>query len=233
MSNKKIISAAITGAVHTPTMSPYLPITPKEIAEEAVRAWEAGAAVVHIHVRNPENGMPSPSIELFRETLTQIKDRCDVIIGTTTGGDYIQSDEERVRPVKEFKPELASLDVGTMNYGVFPLAEKYTQWKYDWEKKFLEGTEGGIFACTFKTLKHFANSMKEADTVPEIEIFDSSFIQTAAYLIRTGFITHRPLASIYHGRSRGFTHLYGDARLSGQHGQTVVGRFPLVIDRGG
>jgi len=193
MQTKRIITAAITGSVHTPTMSPYLPVTPQEIADEAVRSCEAGAAAVHIHVRDPQTGAPASNLELFKETVSRIKDRCDVIIGITGGGNYLQSDEERIRPVRELKPELASLDVGTMNYGVFPLADKYENWKYDWEKKYLAGTESGIFANTFKSLKHFAKAMQDTDTVPEIELFDNSWIQNAAYLIRAGYIIHKPL----------------------------------------
>jgi len=193
MNDKRIITAAITGSVHTPTMSPYLPITPKEIADEAVRACEAGAASVHIHVRNAETGEPSSSLELFREVVTGIRDRCDVIIGLTSGGNYLQSDEERIRVVKELEPEIASLDVGTMNYGVFPMADRYENWKYEWEKKYLAGTEDGVFVNTFKSLRHFATTMAKVNTVPEIELFDSNWIQNAAFLVKKGHITHRPL----------------------------------------
>jgi len=193
MNEKRIITAAITGSVHTPTMSPYLPVSPKEIADEAVRACEAGAASVHIHVRDPETGEPSSSLELFRETVANIKDRCDVIICVTSGGNYLQSDEERIRAIKELQPELASLDVGTMNYGVFPMADRYENWKYEWEKRYLAGTEDGVFVNTFKSLKHFAKTMAEVKTVPEIELFDSSWIQNAVFLVKKGYIIHRPL----------------------------------------
>jgi uncharacterized protein (DUF849 family) len=193
MSNKRIITAAITGSVHTPTMSPYLPITPKDIAEEAVRACEAGAACVHIHVRDPETGAPSSNLELFRETAARIKKGCDVIVGITGGGNYLQTDEERIRPVKHLKPELASLDVGTMNYGVFPFAEKYEKWKFDWETKYLAGTEDNVFVNTFKSLKFFAQAMAEVETIPEIELFDSNWIQNAAFLMHKGYLHHRPL----------------------------------------
>jgi uncharacterized protein (DUF849 family) len=193
MNPKRIISAAITGSVHTPTMSPYLPITPKEIADEAVRACNAGAASVHIHVRDPKTGAPSSSLELFRETVSEIKNRCDVIIGITSGGNYLQTDEERIRVVKELKPELASLDVGSMNYGVFPMAEKFQDWKFDWEKPYLAGSKKMVFINTFQTLELFAKTMAEVGTIPEIEIFDSSWIQNAAYLLRKGFIQNKPL----------------------------------------
>jgi len=193
MNPKRIISAAITGSVHTPTMSPYLPINPGEIAEEAVRACSAGAASVHIHVRDPKTGAPSSSLDLFRETVSEIKRRCDIMICITSGGNYLQTDEERIGVVKELKPELASLDVGSMNYGVFPMAEKYQAWKFDWEKPYLAGTKKGVFVNTFQTLEHFAKTMAEVGTIPEIEIFDSSWIQNAAYLVRKGFILNKPL----------------------------------------
>jgi uncharacterized protein (DUF849 family) len=190
---KRIISCAITGSVHTPTMSPYLPLAPRQIAEEAERACSAGAATVHIHVRDPETGVPSSSLDLFRETVTEIKQRCDVIIGITSGGNYRQSDEERIRAVRELKPELASLDVGSMNYGVFPLAEKYRNWKFDWEHPYLAGTKNGVFINSFQSLEHFAKTMGKVGTIPEIEIFDSSWVQNAAYLARNGFLTRKPL----------------------------------------
>jgi uncharacterized protein (DUF849 family) len=193
MEDKRIITAALTGSVHTPTMSPHLPITPKQIADEAVRSCEAGAAAVHIHVRDPETGAPASSLDLFRETVSMVKERCDVIIGITSGGNYLQTDEERIRPVKELQPELASLDVGTMNYGVFPLAEKYNHWKYDWEEKYLAGTENGVFVNTFQSLKFFARTMTEVQTVPEVELFDSNWIQNAAFLVKKGYIVHKPL----------------------------------------
>jgi len=193
MSDNRIITAAITGSVHTPTMSPYLPITPKEIADEAVRSCAAGAASVHIHVRDPQTGAPSSDVELFRETVSRIKDRCDVIIGITGGGNYLMSDEERISAVRELQPELGSLDVGVLNYGVFPMAEKYEKWKYEWEKKYLAETENSAFINTFKSLKYFSTTMNEVNTVPEIELFDSSWIQNTAFLVRKGYITHKPL----------------------------------------
>src|SRR5512135_1775685 len=119
--SKVIITAAITGSIHTPTMSPYLPITPDQIAENAVQAREAGAAVVHIHVRNPETGQPTPDLELFRKVLGKIKSKSDLVICTTTGGGFGQTPEQRVAVVPTFKPELASFNMGTMNFGLFPV----------------------------------------------------------------------------------------------------------------
>ena len=141
MSRKVIISAAITGSIHTPTMSPYLPITPEEIAGQAVEAARAGAAAVHIHARNPENGMPSPDLDLFREIVGKIRSESDVIICITTGGGTGMTVDQRAAPVPEFKPELASFNMGSINFALFPVIKRYKEWKYDWEKPFLEGSK--------------------------------------------------------------------------------------------
>ena len=121
---KVIITAAITGSVHFPTLSPYLPITPQQIADEAVRAYEAGAAIAHIHVRNPETGQPSSDLELFREVITKVKSKCNIVLCLTTGGGAGMTTEERVSVVSTFKPELASLNFGSLNFSIFPLGEK-------------------------------------------------------------------------------------------------------------
>ncbi len=186
--SKAIITAAITGSIHTPSMTPYLPITPKQIADEAVRAYEAGAAVAHIHVRDPETGMPSPSLELFREVLTEVKSRCNMIICTTTGGGLGMTAEQRVAVVREFKPELASFNFGSMNFGLFPILQKIKEWKYAWEPQYLGMTEDLIFPNTFKTLREFCQYFKEAQTKPEIEIYDVGMINNLAFMIQAGHI---------------------------------------------
>jgi len=185
---KVVLSCAVTGSVHTPTMSPYLPITPQQIADEAVRAAEAGAAAVHIHVRDPKTGEPSSNPELFLEVLSKIKARSDVIICPTAGGNYRQSDEERIQVVTKYKPELASLDIASMNYGVFLLANKYKDWKFDWEEKYLRATESTIFPGTYSSLKFFAERMNENGTIPEIEVFDTGGIYNTKYFVDTGVI---------------------------------------------
>jgi len=186
--SKAIITAAITGSIHTPSMTPYLPITPKQIADEAVRAYEAGAAVAHIHVRDPETGMPSPSLDLFREVLTEVKSRCNMIICTTTGGGLGMTTEQRVAVVKEFKPELASFNFGSMNFALFPILQKIKEWKYPWEPQYLGMTEDFIFPNTFKTLREFCQYFKEAQTKPEIEIYDVGMINNLAFMIQAGHI---------------------------------------------
>ncbi len=149
---KRIITAAITGGIHTPTMSPYLPITPKQIADEAVRAWEAGAAVAHIHVRDPETGRPNSSLSSFREVITEVKSRCDIVLCLTTGGSPGMKIEERVAVIPQFRPELGSLNFGSMNFALFPVVSKFDEFKFKWEPEFLKWTEDFIFPNTFKTL---------------------------------------------------------------------------------
>ena len=138
LSNKKIITAALTGAIHTPTMSPYLPVTPEQLIEEAVAANEAGAAVVHLHVRNPDNGQPIADQELFTQIATEVKKRCDAILCTTTGGVLGDPVEKRVKVVSTLEPELASLNAGSINVGLFQIQDRYQDWKYDWEKEYLD-----------------------------------------------------------------------------------------------
>ncbi len=186
--NKVIITAAVTGSVHVPTMSDHLPITPQQIADEAVRSAEAGAACVHIHARNPENGMPSPSPDLFREIITSIKERSDVIVGITTGGGYGMTVEQRAAVVPEFKPEMASFNMGSMNFGLFPILDRYKEFKFDWEPKYLEASRGSIFQNTFADLEGFCKIMRENDTKPELEMYDIGHIYNAAFLLQKGFV---------------------------------------------
>ena len=189
MSNKVIVTAAITGAIHTPSMSPYLPITPKQIADEAVRAWEEGAAVAHIHVRNPENGMPVSDLELFREVVTEVKSRCNIILCLTTGGSLGATTAQRVAVVPTFKPELASFNFGSINFALFQvLASKNLQFKYEWEKQYLGMTEDYIFPNTFKTLREYCQYFNENDTKPELEIYDLGMINNVAFMLERGFL---------------------------------------------
>ena len=128
--SKAIFTAAITGSIHTPTMSPYLPITPDQIADNAIQAYEAGAAVAHIHIRNPETGQPAADMELFKKVITQVKSKCDMIMCTTTGGGLGMTPEQRVTVVSTFKPELSSCNMGSMNFALFPLLEKMKDFKF-------------------------------------------------------------------------------------------------------
>ena len=186
--NKFIITAAVTGSIHTPTMSSHLPITPDQIAKDALGAHAAGAAVVHIHVRDPETGQPSADPELFGEILSKIKSACDVVVCTTTGGGRGQSAEERVRVVKTYSPELASLNAGSLNFALFPVLEKIKEFKHEWEPQFLAMSEDYIFPNTFKTLREFSQYFAKEDTKPEFEIYDSGMLTNLEFLISRGLV---------------------------------------------
>lgn len=188
-SYKRIVTCAITGSIHTPSMSPYLPITPAQIAQNALDAAAAGASLVHIHARDPETGKPSADLKLFHQIIDTIRAKNkDVILCLTTGGGIGMSPEQRVAPVPEFKPELATLDVGSMNWGLFPLAEKITKWKYDWEKPMIEMTKGFVFENTFATMEKMITIMNEHGTKPEIECFSDAGLVMAKYLIDKGVL---------------------------------------------
>ncbi|OGP60396.1 MAG: 3-keto-5-aminohexanoate cleavage protein [Deltaproteobacteria bacterium RBG_13_49_15] len=188
MNDKVIITAAITGSIHTPTMSPYLPITPREIADEAVRSYEAGAAVCHIHARNPETGQPTPDVNIIKEIITSIKSRCNIVICITTGGGFGMTVEQRVAPVSLYRPELASFNAGSMNFALFPVIPRYQSWKYEWEPQFLSMTEDNIFANTFKSMREYCAVFNETGTKPELEIYDSGMVNNIAFMIQAGYL---------------------------------------------
>jgi uncharacterized protein (DUF849 family) len=184
--SKFVISAALTGAIHTPTMSPYLPITPDELAEEARRASEAGAAVVHVHARDPETGQPSADSALFGEILQKIKAACEVVVCTTTGGGFGMTVEQRVSVVQTFSPELASLNAGSLNFALFPILDKIKEFKHEWEPQYLQMSEDFIFPNTFKTLREFNAYFTQEGTKPEFEIYDVGMLSNLAYLLSKG-----------------------------------------------
>ncbi len=190
MDERCIITAAVTGGDIVPSQSPYLPITPKEIADEAVRSAEAGAAVVHIHARDPHSGKPSSNLEYFEQILTSIKERSDVVICVTTGGNPTMSLEQRIKIIPKFKPEMATFNMGTMNYALHFIAESYEkrkkEFRYDWEKPYLESTKDGVFKNTFKDLEYIVQVMGENDVKPECEIYDLGMIYNASYLFGKG-----------------------------------------------
>ncbi len=188
--DKVIITAAISGGIHTPSMSPHLPITPRQIADEAVRAHEAGAAVAHIHVRNPETGQPIPDMELFREIATRVKSKCNMVLCLTTGGALGMPTADRVKVVPTLKPELASFNFGSMNFGIFDIPErmKITKFKFPWEEAYLRGSEDLIFPNTFKTLREFCQIFAENGTKGEIEIYDVGMIYNLAYMLEKGHL---------------------------------------------
>ena len=183
-----IVTAALTGAIHTPTMSPHLPITPDELAEEARRASEAGAAVVHIHARDPETGQPSADSQLFGEILSKIKAKSDAVVCTTTGGGFGMTVDQRVSVVKSYSPELASLNAGSLNFALHPILEKVKNFKHDWEPQYLGMSEDFIFPNTFKTLREFSQFFAAEETKAELEIYDAGMLNTVAFLIKRGHL---------------------------------------------
>ena len=188
MTKKAVITCAITGSMNVPSMSEYLPITPQEIADEAVRAYEAGAAVAHIHVRDPKNGKPVTDIKLFREVATSVKERCNIVLCVTTGGHASMPIDERLSPVSDLKPELASCNSGSMNFSIHPLLNKLTEFKYDWEQPYIADSEDLIFPNTFKSMRYYVETMYANGTKPEFEVYDVGQINNLAHLVKSGIV---------------------------------------------
>src|SRR5436853_7460990 len=180
---KVIITCAVTGSIHTPTMSPYLPITPEEIADAAIAAAEAGAAIVHLHARDPKDGRPTQDPELFKQFAVKIKGASDVVINFTTGGAPTMSIEERLQPTLKLKPEVASLNMGSMNFGLYEMLGRYKEFKHDWEKPYPAGADDRIFKNTFKDIAYILESCAENDTCFEIECYDIGHLYTAAHFL--------------------------------------------------
>jgi len=190
MGNKIIITCAVTGSIHTPTMSPHLPITPGEIARHAIEAADAGAAILHLHARDPETGQPTADPEVFMQFLPQIRQHCDAVINITTGGSSVMTLAERLAAPVLAEPEMASLNMGSMNFGVFPLAKHYQDWKYDWEPKLLDATREVVFQNTFKDIEQiFSKLGGGCGTRFEFECYDVGHIQTLAFYLREGVIS--------------------------------------------
>ena len=158
---KAIITCAVTGSIHTPSMSPHLPITPAEIAEGAIEAAKAGAGILHLHARNPEDGRPTPDQAVFREFLPQIHEATDAVINITTGGGHNMTVQERLAAPLQFRPEMCSLNMGSMNFGLFPILEKQQNWKYDWEPAYLENSRDFIFRNTLKDIEYILKHLGE------------------------------------------------------------------------
>jgi uncharacterized protein (DUF849 family) len=187
---KVIITCAITGGVHTPTMSPHLPITPDEIASEAVRAAEAGAAIIHLHARDPETGRPTPDPDVFMQFLPRIKQQTDAVVNITTGGGMGMALEDRLAAAKATSPEMASLNMGSFNFGLFPVAERYQDWRFDWEKGYLEGTKDYIFKNTFKDIEGILKTLGEEKGVKfEFECYDVGHLYNLAHFVDRGLVT--------------------------------------------
>ncbi|MEX2239937.1 MAG: 3-keto-5-aminohexanoate cleavage protein [Burkholderiales bacterium] len=185
---KVIITCAVTGSIHTPSMSPHLPVTPAQIAKAAIGAAQAGAAIVHLHARNPKDGSPSQDPALFHEFLPQIAVASDVVINLTTGGAATMTVEERLQPALQLKPEVASLNMGSMNFGLYEMLGRYKEFKHDWEKPYLAGSDERIFKNTFRDIAYILQSCSENGTRFEIECYDIGHLYTAAHFLERGLI---------------------------------------------
>ncbi len=185
---KVMITCAVTGAIHTPTMSRYLPITADEIAEAALGAHAAGAALVHLHARDPVNGKPDQRPEAFAPFLTRIKNACDAVINITTGGAPTMGVEERLKPCAHFKPEVASLNMGSMNFGLYPMLARYPEFKFDWERPYLAESDDRIFKNTFKDIANILTTCAANNTRFEIECYDIGHLYTLRHFADRGLV---------------------------------------------
>jgi len=184
-----IITCAVTGGIHTPTMSPHLPVTPQQIAAEAIAASEAGASIIHLHARNPENGRPTADPDVFMQFLPVIKQSSDAVINISTGGGLGMTLDERLAAARRASPEMASLNMGSMNFGIFPMLDKYTSWENTWEPEFLEMTKDFIFKNTFNDIETVLKDLGEGHgTRFEMECYDLGHLYTVAYFVDKGLI---------------------------------------------
>ena len=187
--SKVIITCAVTGSIHTPTMSPHLPLTPDEIAADGVAAAEAGASILHLHARNPEDGSPTPDPDVFMAFLPRIKQQSDAVINITTGGGMGMSLDERLAAPRRASPEMTSLNMGSMNFGIYPMLERYESFKYDWERKHLEGSRDFIFRNTFKDIEYIMKELGEGHGVKfEFECYDVGHLYNLAHFVDRGLV---------------------------------------------
>jgi uncharacterized protein (DUF849 family) len=185
---KVIVSCAVTGAIHVPSQSAHLPITPEEIAEQAIGAAQAGAAIVHLHARDPHTGAPTPDPDVFGRFLPQIRVGCDAVINITTGGGHGMSLEERTAAATRFKPELCSLNMGSMNFAIFPMRAGIAEFKHEWEPRYLEMTRDYIFRNTFKDIESVVTSLSAEGTRFEFECYDVGHLYSLAHFLERGVV---------------------------------------------
>ena len=185
---KVMITCAVTGAIHTPSMSPHLPVTAEEIGEAAIAAAEAGAALVHVHARNPVDGRPDQSPKAFEPFLKEIKRRSNVVINITTGGAPTMSVEERLQPCAHFKPEVASLNMGSMNFGLFPMLDRFKEFRHDWERPYLAESDDRIFKNTFRDIENILTTCAANGTRFEIECYDIGHLYTLRHFADRGLV---------------------------------------------
>jgi uncharacterized protein (DUF849 family) len=187
--NKVIITCAVTGSIHTPTMTPHLPITPAEITRQSVDAASAGAAIIHLHARDPDTGQPTPDPDVFMRFLPNIKQQCDAVINITTGGGHGMTLEERLAAPLRAKPEMCSLNMGSMNFGLFPMLDRYKSFQFDWEPAHLERSRDFIFRNTFKDIEHIVEHLgKGCGTRFEFECYDVGHLYTLAHFLDSGLV---------------------------------------------
>ena len=187
-SGKVIITCAVTGAIHTPSMSPYLPVTPEEIIADSLAAAEAGAAILHLHARNPLDGRPDQSPEGFAPFLSRIKQNTEAVINITTGGSPYMSVAERAAPAATYKPELASLNMGSMNFGLFPMLNRFKEFKHDWERAHLEGSRDLVFRNSFQDIEYVLQTCYGNGTRFEFECYDISHLYNLAHFADRGLV---------------------------------------------
>ncbi|MES2473269.1 MAG: 3-keto-5-aminohexanoate cleavage protein [Pseudomonadota bacterium] len=188
LNDKVIITCAVTGAIHTPSMSPHLPVTPEEIAAAAVGAAEAGAAIVHLHARDPQTGKPDQTPEAFSRFLPRIKQATNAVINLTTGGAPYMTVQERVKPAEQFKPEVASLNMGSMNFGLFPMLNRFKDFKHDWEREALEGSRNLIFRNSFADIEFVLKTLGDSGTRFEFECYDISHLYNLSHFLERGLV---------------------------------------------
>ncbi|WP_417842867.1 3-keto-5-aminohexanoate cleavage protein [Thalassospira sp.] len=189
MADKVIITCAITGSVHTPSMSPHLPITPDEIADQAIAAANAGAAILHLHARDPNTGFPAPNPDLFMQFLPRIKDATNAVINISTGGGMTMTVEQRIQAAQQAAPEMASLNLGTMNFGLFPALNRKTEWQHAWEPEFLESSRDFVFKNTFSDIEIMLAQLGGANgTRFEFECYDVGHLYTLAHYVDRGLV---------------------------------------------
>ena len=187
-SRKVIITCAVTGAIHTPSMSPFLPVTPQEIIDDGIKAFEAGASILHLHARDPENGRPTQDPEMFRKFLPQLKQATSAVLNLTTGGSPHMTVAERMRPAAELKPEVASLNMGSMNFGLYPMLNRFKEFKHDWEREHLENSRDLVFKNTFADIEHILRTGNANGTRFEFECYDTSHLYNLAHFVDRGLV---------------------------------------------
>jgi uncharacterized protein (DUF849 family) len=186
--NKVVVTCAVTGAIHTPSMSPYLPVTAEQISSAALEAAEAGAAIVHIHARNPVDGRPDQTVEGFRPILAALRKNSNAVLNITTGGSPFMMVEERLRPAAHFKPELASLNMGSFNFGLYPMLQRFQEFRYSWEGQALEDSRDLIFRNTFKDIEYVLGVLQEHGTKFEFECYDVGHLYNLAHFLDRGLV---------------------------------------------